>query len=124
MTCLHHIAILVSDKAKAIAFYGALGFSVERAYPRPDRGDEIVWMAGNGLTLELFVAPDRPARLSGPEAYGLRHIALVTPRVAKIHKALLAAGYRPEPLRADSLTGEVMFFIKDPDGLPIEIRKG
>lgn len=36
---------------------------------------------------------------------------------------LLQAGYQPEPMRVDTITGKAMFFVKDPDGLPIEIHE-
>ena len=72
---LHHIAILCSDKANALRFYcDALGFEVVREVARPERGDEIVWLSGYGLVLELFIAPNHPTRINNPEAYGLRHL--------------------------------------------------
>lgn len=123
ITGLHHMAILASEKARTLAFYEALGFRVAACHPRPERQDEIVFMTCAGTTLEIFVSRGNPPRISGPEAYGLRHAAFCTADAAAMHAQLLRAGYQPEALRRDSLTGEAMFFVKDPDGLPIEIHE-
>ena len=120
---LHHIAILASHKDRTIAFYEALGFRVTACHPRPERQDEIVFMEAAGVTLEVFVSQGNPPRVSGPEAYGLRHAAFAVPDAAAAREALLRAGYQPEPLRCDAINGRAMFFIKDPDGLPIEIHE-
>ena len=124
MEGLHHIAILCSDKDKALAFYcDALGFSVERIHVRPEREDEIVMLIGYGVVLELFVSKKNPPRVSGPEAYGLRHLAFRVVEIDTMVAALERRGYAPEPIRCDSFTGEKMTFVKDPDGLPIELHE-
>ena len=123
ITGLHHIAILASEKARTLAFYGALGFQVESCHPRPDRKDEIVFMTAAGLTLEIFVSEGNPPRVSGPEAYGLRHVAFRAENAQAVRDALQQAGYQPEPMRSDAINGKAMFFVKDPDGLPIEIHE-
>lgn len=121
---VHHIAILCSDRARALGFYvDGLGFSVRETHVRPERGDEIIMLEGYGTVLELFASPDRPARVTGPEAYGLRHLALRVTDVTALAESLRARGYCPEPIRHDSFTGEAMTFIKDPDGLPIELHE-
>ncbi len=120
---LHHIAILCQDRAASLKFYTTLGFRLENSYPRKERGDEILIMTGYGITLELFVVKGRPARVTDPEAYGLRHIALAVTHIEDVVNVLNRAGYAPEPIRADSITGERMAFVKDPDGLPIELHE-
>ena len=120
---LHHIALLASEKARTIAFYEALGFQVERCHIRPERHDEIVFMISAGVTLEIFVSVGNPARLSYPEAYGLRHLALAVSDAQAAREHLLQFGYQPEPIRHDAFTDEAMFFVNDPDGLPIEIHE-
>ena len=120
---LHHIAILTSEKARTIAFYEALGFRMTACCPRPERQDEIIFMEAAGVTLEVFVSQGKPPRVSDPEAYGLRHAAFAVTDAESVREALLRAGYQPEPLRRDAINGKAMFFIKDPDGLPIEIHE-
>lgn len=107
-----------------LRFYrDALGFAVVRAVARPERGDEIVWLDGYGVTLEVFVAPDRPSRVSDPEAYGLRHVALHVDDVEAIAAHVASCGFVPEPIRRDSVDGNKMTFVKDPDGLPVELHE-
>ena len=121
---VHHIAILCSDRERALAFYcDGLGFSVERTHKRPERGDEIIMLCGYGVTLELFVSKSNPPRVTDPEAYGLRHLALWTDDVEKTAAKLFEKGFAPEPIRRDTFTGEKMTFVKDPDGLPIELHE-
>jgi glyoxylase I family protein len=121
---LHHIAILSSDKTRALRFYrDALGFAVVREIDRPERGDEIVWLQGAGVVLELFVAPHRPPRVSDPEAYGLRHIALCVDDVETAIDRIKACGFSPEPIRRDTFDGKKMTFVKDADGLPVELHE-
>ena len=120
---LHHIAILASDKKRTVCFYEALGFRVRECHVRPERKDEIVFMEQCGITLELFVSAGNPMRISNPEAYGLRHLALRTDDVQVVREKLIAAGYDPEPIRTDTFNGRKLFFVKDPDGLPIELHE-
>ncbi len=123
MKGIHHIAILCSDKKRALRFYcDGLGFSIRENHVRPERGDEIVMLEGCGVTLELFVAVGHPPRVSGPEAYGLRHLAFKVSCVEGLCEHLRGCGFCPEDIRRDSFTGEKMTFVKDPDGLPIELH--
>lgn len=121
---LHHVAILCSDRERALRFYvDALGFSLVRAVVRPERGDEMLFLQGHGMMLELFVASGHPARVSDPEAYGLRHLALYACPVEQAVAHLRDCGFEAEPIRRDSLSGKKMTFVKDPDGLPIELHE-
>ena len=120
---LHHIAILCSDREASLRFYETLGFALYESHPRPERQDEILMMRGHGIMLELFVSKNNPMRVSGPEAYGLRHLALAVDGLETILEDLTDAGYQPEPVRRDTFSGERMTFVKDPDGLPIELHE-
>lgn len=113
---LHHTAIIVSSEA-GVEFYKELGFVEEN---RLDRGyDEIVWMSGYGEKLELFIDSTHPERVTDPEALGLRHLAFEVDDVEVEWERLKQ--FNPEPVRTKD-DGKKMFFVKDPDGLPIEIR--
>jgi len=115
--CLHHIAIIVSSEA-GIGFYKELGFIEDN---RINRGyDQIVWMSGFGVKLKIFIDGTHPKRVTNPEALGLRHIAFVVDEIETVWNLL--SNYNPEPLRITS-DGKRIFFVKDPDGLPIEIRE-
>ncbi len=123
---LHHIAIIASDYDRTVDFYvNRLGFSVKRETFRPERGDVKLDLVIDGSTeLEIFVEKDPPARVTNPEACGLRHIAFRVDDIYEAVRELKEKGIETEPLRADPITGCPMTFFRDPDGLPVEIREG
>lgn len=109
---LDHIALIVSNEEN-LAFYEKLGFKeakrIERGY------DTVVFMENNSIVLEIFIDPNHPARVSGPEAYGLRHIAFVVDDLSKVDVEC-------EEIRTDWF-GRRFTFTKDPDGQPIELKE-
>ena len=123
ITGLHHIAILCSEREASLRFYETLGFRMIESHVRPERKDEVIFMEQQDVVLELFISEKHPQRVSGPEAYGLRHLALRTEDAEAAHVILLDAGYNPEPIRTDTFNGRKLFFVKDPDGLPIELHE-
>ena len=80
------------------------------------------WRCGD-IELELFGRPGSPARVTQPEACGLRHLAFRVPDLDEAVRALAARGIACEPVRTDEFTGKRMTFFADPDGLPLEIRE-
>ena len=123
ITGLDHIAILCSEREASLRFYETLGFAVYESHVRPERNDEVIFMNGPGIVLELFISEKHPQRVSNPEAYGLRHLALGVTDAQTAREKLIAAGYNPEPIRTDTFNGRRLFFVKDPDGLPIELHE-
>lgn len=126
---IHHIAIICSNKDKAIDFYvNKLGFPVIRVNYRSDRDDWKIDLLLSGelngphTELELFIVPSAPIRPSYPEAQGLRHLAFKVSSVVEAVAWLNGLGIECEPVRRDTYTGKVMTFFHDPDGLPIEIH--
>ena len=123
-SAVHHVAILVGDYAASRAFYvDKLGFSVIRENYRPARGDWKLDLACGDIELELFSAPDSPARVTNPEARGLRHLAFRVDDVETAVRELAAGGIECEPIRMDEFTGGRMTFFRDPDNLPLEIHE-
>ena len=122
---IHHIAIIGSDYQKSKDFYvNKLGFSVIRENYREARSDWKIDLAiGEGIELELFIMPDPPARVSRPEACGLRHLAFRVERVEETVAQLARLGIECEPIRVDEFTDKKMTFFFDPDGLPLEIHE-
>ena len=111
---LDHIALIVS-KEENLAFYKKLGFKeknrIEREY------DTVVFMECDGLLLEVFIDPNHPARVTNPEALGLRHIAFVVESLEEVMSIVEC-----EEIRTDWL-GRRFTFTKDPDGQPIELKE-
>ncbi len=122
---IHHVAIIASDYARSRSFYvEKLGFEVIRENARPERGDYKLDLRINETAeLELFGMPNPPARVSGPEACGLRHLAFRVRDVEEAVRELGERGIACEPIREDVFTGKRMTFFRDPDGLPLELHE-
>ena len=125
LSAIHHIAVIGSDYARSRAFYAdTLGFAVLRENYRPDRRDwKIDLKISDDTELELFIPEHPPARLSYPEACGLRHLAFRVDSVEAAVRELEALGVACEPIRTDTFTGKKMTFFHDPDGLPLELHE-
>jgi len=119
---LHHIAIICSDYERSKAFYTQiLGFEVQQEVYREARQSYKLDLSLNGdYLIELFSFPDPPARVSRPEALGLRHVAFKVEDVEAAKKYLEEKGVACEPVRVDEFTGKKFTFFEDPDHLPME----
>ncbi len=120
---VHHVAIICSDYARSRAFYvETLGLPVVSEEFRAERNSYKLNLAlPDGSQIELFSFPTPPARVTRPEACGLRHLALSVESVAAVVATLTAKGIAVEPVRIDTATGAPFTFFADPDGLPIEL---
>ena len=122
---IHHVAIIVSNYAASRDFYvNKLKFPVIRESYREDKEDWKLDLRVNPTTeLEIFAPKNPPARLSYPEACGLRHLAFKTADIEKTVEELELLGIACEPIRLDAFTGKKMTFFADPDGLPLELHE-
>ena len=109
---LDHIALIVS-KVENLAFYEKLGFIEVNRIER--KQDVVVFMENNSIVLEIFIDSNHPERVSGPEAYGLRHIAFVVDDLSKVDVEC-------EEIRTDWF-GRRFTFCRDYDGQPIELKE-
>lgn len=71
----------------------------------------------SSVVLEIFIDKNHPARVSNPEAIGLRHIAFTVTDLDEMAKLMDC-----EPIRTDWF-GRRFTFTKDPDGQPIELKE-
>lgn len=119
---IHHTAIICANYEVSKKFYtDILGLSIMREIYRKERDSYKLDLALNGhYVIELFSFPSPPARPSGPEAAGLRHIAFEVTDIENTLAWLDKKDIAYEPLRTDEFTGSRFTFIADPDGLPIE----
>lgn len=120
---IHHVAIIASDYARSRRFYTeVLGLDVIAEHYREARDSwKLDLRVDERTRIELFSFPSPPARVSRPEACGLRHLAL---RVTDLDAAvahLEAHGVAVEPIRVDEFTDRRFTFFADPDGLPLEL---
>lgn len=117
---MDHIAVIVSVE-KSVDFYKRLGF---KEVCRKDRGyDCVVILMGYSEKLEIYIDATHPPRVDKPEAMGLRHLALKVDNLEKTLKELKLEEFnvKVEPIK--EVNGERWTFLKDPDGLPIELRE-
>lgn len=122
LTKVHHIAIICSDYTTSKAFYTeVLGLEVIREVYRAERQSYKLDLSLKGAyVIELFSFPGPPARVSRPEAAGLRHLAFEVESVEASIAYLKGRQIAAEPVRVDEYTGKKFTFFSDPDGLPIE----
>ncbi|MNF78436.1 putative lyase [compost metagenome] len=123
---IHHAAIICSDYSRSKQFYTELlGLKIVAENYRAERDSWKLDLAlPSGNQLELFSFPNPPARLSQPEALGLRHLAFEVDDVAAYANYLISLGVEVEPIRIDEYTGKFFTFFQDPDGLPLELYQG
>ncbi len=123
LSSIHHIAIISSDYGRSKRFYTeVLGLKVIREVYRAERQSYKLDLELNGqYVIELFSFPNPPARVSRPEACGLRHLAFGVKDIGKAAEDLGKLGIEAEPIRIDEHTGRQFTFFADPDGLPIEL---
>lgn len=118
ITALLHAGLLVSDLARARAFYeSVLGL---RCYPnRPDLPYPGEWYdLGGGQQLHLMQLPDPDAGAVRPEHGGRdRHIALAVRDMDALKSRLDAAGVK----YTASKSGRAALFCRDPDMNTLEL---
>ncbi|MDX5338791.1 MAG: VOC family protein [Cyclobacteriaceae bacterium] len=120
---LHHLAIICSDFERSKKFYTEiLGFEIIQEVYRKERDSYKLDLSLNGnYLIELFSFPNPPARVSRPEACGLRHLAFSVSHIESEVKKLRNLGIPVEEIRIDEYTGKKFSFFSDPDGLPLEL---
>ncbi len=128
---LGHIAISVSSLTRSIAFYSKyFGVKVIARYKFKDKGMQIVIVKNNDLTLELFkISNSKPLPQyrrkldTDLKTLGVKHFSLETNNIAVLYNKFRKARVEiAVDLRAFA-DGRKYFFIKDPDGILIEIME-
>ena len=114
MINLNHIALIVSSEDK-LEFYKKFGFEETKRFQR--KYDTVVFLEVSNITLEIFVDPKHPERLSDPETKGLRHIAFSVDNLDDIVEIIDC-----EEIRTDWF-GKRFTFTRDLDGQPIELKE-
>ena len=120
---VHHIAIICSDYQKSKHFYTEiLGLEIIREVYRKERLSYKLDLALNDVyVIELFSFSNPPARVSRPEACGMRHLAFEVSSLETVIKRLETYNIKTEPIRIDEFTQKRFTFFEDPDKLPIEL---
>lgn len=119
---IHHAAIICSDYEASKHFYThIMGFTILAENYREERDSYKLDLEVNGTyAIELFSFPNPPARVSRPEAAGLRHMAFEVDDIETSIAWLENNSVLCEPIRVDEFTNKRFTFFADPDGLPLE----
>lgn len=120
---VHHIAIICGNYEHSKQWYTeVLGLTLINEVYRAERESWKGDFALNGqYIVELFSFPHSPARVSRPEACGLRHLAFAVDDLQNEIERIKAMNVPVEPVRVDEFSNKRFTFIADPDGLPIEL---
>jgi len=120
-----HVGIRITDKARALAFYGMLGFRIEH-----EVDFEAVTIIKNAADVELNLIVNGVDKTGGknilmdvPDKHpGITHIAF---RVADIRSVIAALNEHQVKISQGPVTfgdGHVSVFVRDPDRNVIELR--
>lgn len=121
---IHHISITVKDVPKSILFYKInFGFKEIETYTKDGWDGQITLLELDNTRLELFHFPeilDTKDDLMDFKVVGIKHIGIEVKSVDEKYQELKAAGVDiDEP--GDGTRCKRYCFLRDPDGIPIEL---
>jgi glyoxylase I family protein len=128
---LGHIALSVSSVVRSAAFYKRhFGLRVSARYRFKDKGLTIVLLKG-AFTLELFefkkhkpLPQYRKTLDNDLQTVGVKHFSLETKNIEGVYKKFKKARVKFATELRVFANGKRYFFIKDPEGILVEIMEG
>ena len=123
INAMMHIAIFATDMQKSAAFYcDVLGGEV--VFDRKDESgasDMMYIRMAPGQYIEMFRAEPGTEKVSSP--VGFTHLCLTVPDIEEAAEAVRKSGW---PIRVEPKAGRYgnyQFWIRDPDGMDIELMQ-
>lgn len=128
---IHHIAISVRDSLRSEEFYSFFGFKKVHRWEANDKSLQIVHLKNNeGVILELFCyaspqnAPTHTASTNTDlPIIGVKHFGLRVDSIEEAREKIKERGIMIVTDITKGRTGPLYFFIKDPDGILVEIMQ-
>jgi len=125
----HHIAISVRNLNASYDFYEKLGLKEVHRWESDDQKLTILHLKLNDIVLELFAFENNknadPLDLkvaNDLEQIGVKHIGLKVPDISSVYENMKQAGYQLGNNEVQHGKTKIdYFFIKDPDGMWVEI---
>jgi len=129
MFSIDHVSISVADAQKSVEFYKALDFTESNSYEAPDGSLKIIMLKDkNGAMLELFChsAPSKAPEhthdhITDLSVIGVKHFGLRVDSLERAVDALIRKGFADVINISEGRLGRNYFFIKDPNGILLEI---
>ena len=126
-----HVGISVSHLARSVAFYRKyFGLVCQKKYEYPDKGMTIALLKKGNIALELFEfkkyksLPKYRRKLGEDlKTLGVKHFSLETNSIENLYKKFKKAKVRFETNLRVFDSGARYFFMKDPDGILIEVME-
>lgn len=124
----HHVALSVTDLPRSREFYQKLGFASTMHWVSPDSSLQVERLKLGCAMLELFCFPQPvPAPASSKDLstdlprLGCKHFALECENLENTILELKENGFQDIPNITTGKTGVRYVFIRDPDGILVEI---
>lgn len=124
-----HIAISVKNMGVSIDFYRRFGFKVLKTWRAEDGSIEIAHIGLENMVIEIFCyksGQDLPKfskeLTTDLPVIGVKHFAFGVEHIENTYNDLLSSGIITDEVKiVNGRLGKKYFFIKDPDGILIEI---
>jgi catechol 2,3-dioxygenase-like lactoylglutathione lyase family enzyme len=124
----HHFALSVADLDVSVQFYASFGFRSRFAWEADDASLRIIHLILDGFILELFCCADNAGDPPLDQEIGndltrigVKHLALHVADLQAAKRHLASAGLDTGTEITHGRTGLEYFFVRDPDGLWLEI---
>ncbi len=124
----HHVSLSVTDLDRSMEFYSGFGFKKVFQWKADDNALSIAHLKLKKSILELFCFADpRPAPESMKKletdlpVIGIRHFGIQVDSLRKAKDFIIQKGYAEKIEITKGKTGIDYFFIKDPDGIFVEL---
>lgn len=129
---LDHVGVSVSNLSRSIEFYRQnFGFTLERLIELPQRNLKVALLQKAGFTIEMLQFADalplpdyRKTTESDGKTIGVKHFCMRVNDIQGVSDFLKRNGVEFASEVAVGVRGLRRFFVKDPDGILVELSEG